>query len=144
MLPLRDNVGDGGASVSAVVLIGLITAAGFVVPGGGWLPALVALAASWIFVPTPVRRFGPVPVAVLAAVCGALGGWLATVAGEEPGLWTAPAAAAGATGLHLLTNRNATVMGLVTIPFRSGFWEVASTTYAAFWAGAALILVVIL
>jgi hypothetical protein len=144
MLPLRDNIGDGGAPVSAVVLIGLITLAGFVVPGGGWLPALVALAAAWIFVPTPVRRFGPIPVAVLAAVCGALGGWLATVAGEEPGLWAAPAAAAGATGLHLVTNSGANVMGLVAIPFRSGFYEVPSKAFAACWAGATLILVVII
>jgi hypothetical protein len=144
MLPLRDNVGEGGAPVSALVLIGLMTLAGFVVPGGGWLPALVALAAAWVFVPTPVRRFGLIPVAALSGACGALGGWLATVAGQDAGLWAAPAAAAGATGLHLLTNSDASVMGLVAIPFRSGFWEVPSKAFAACWAGAALILVVIL
>lgn len=144
MLPLRDNIGEGGAPVSALVLIGLITAAGFVIPGGGWLPALVALAAAWVYVPTPVRRFGPLPTAALTAVCGAIGGWLATLAGEDPGLWAGPAAAAGAAGLHLLTNRDARVMGLVAIPFRSGFWEIGSATYATSWAGAALVLVVIL
>jgi len=144
MLPLRDNIGDGGAPISALLIVGLITLAGAVVPGGGWLPALVGFAGAWIFVPTPVRRFGPIPVALVAGAFGALGGWLATTAGHEAGLWAAPAAAAGVTALHLATNRDARVLGLVTIPFRSVFTEVPSWIFALVWAGAALILVVII
>lgn len=144
MLPLRDNIGDGGATNAGLVLIGLITAAGAFIPGGGWLPALVAFAAAWVFVPTPVRRFGLIPVGVVAAASGAFGGWLATTAGHEAGVWAAPMAAAGVAVLHLVTNSTARVMGLVVIPFRSTFVEISSRLFAACWAGAAVILVVIL
>ena len=144
MLPLRDNIGDGGAPVTALLIVGLITLAGAVVPGGGWLPALVAFAGAWIFVPTPVRRFGPIPVALVASAFAVLGGWLATTAGHEPGLWAAPAAAAGVTALHLATNRDAQVLTLFTIPFRSVFAEIRSWVFALVWAGAALILVVVI
>lgn len=144
MLPLRDDIGDGGATPAALVVIALITIAGFAIPGGGWIPALVALAAAWVFVPTLVERFGPIPVFLLAAASGALGGWLATKSGNEAGQWAAPAAAAGVTLVHLASNRGARVMGLVLIPFRSGFAEVQSPIFAACWAGLAVILVVIL
>ncbi len=144
MLPLRDNIDDGGATTPALVLIALITAAGIVVPGGGWLPAIVALAAAWVFVPTPVRRFGVIPVGLVAALGGLLGGWLATKAGYHPGQWAAPMAAASVTALHLATNKSARVLGLVVIPFRSGFAEIRSPVFATAWAGLAVILVVFL
>ena len=140
---MRDNIGDGGATTPALVLIALITAAGFAVPGGGWLAAIVALAAAWVFVPTPVRRFGVIPVGVVATLGGLLGGWLAAKAGHDPGQWAAPLAAASVTALHLATNKGARVLVLLLIPFRSTFAEIRSPIFAALWAGAAVILVVI-
>ena len=143
MIPLRDNIGERGASPAALAICALILLAGILLPDGNLWVALLAGFGAWIFTPTPVRDLGAIPVLLIASVGGLMASWLTHATNSAIGIW-APVASTGAIALvHLLKHPRARVIGLVPIPYRTSLTEAPSVVVIIVWAAAAVILAVV-
>jgi hypothetical protein len=143
MIPLRDNIGESGASPAALAICALILLAGILLPDGNIWVALLAGFGAWIFAPTPVRDLGAIPVLLIAAVGGGMAWWVTHTSNSAVGVW-APLASTGAIALvHFLKHPRARVIGLVPIPYRTSLTEAPSVVVIIVWAAAAVILSVV-
>ncbi|CAB4872663.1 MAG: hypothetical protein F2799_04120 [Actinobacteria bacterium] len=143
MIPVRDNIGERGASPAALVICALVLLAGIFLPDGNIWVALMAGFGAWIFAPTPVRELGAIPVLLIATAGGLIAWWVAQDANSAVGIW-APLASTGAIALvHLLKHPRAQVIGLVPIPYRTSLTEAPSVVVIIIWAAAAVILALV-
>ena len=133
MIPLRDNLHEGGAPLPAAALTAALLIAGIALPGGGIWVGLLAGLGAWIWAPSIVRERGIVIAALIALLgCGA-GYLIAHGTGSAIG---GPAVAGASIALalaHLATHPRARVLVLVAIPFRATLAEVPSGAIAGLW-----------
>ena len=143
MIPLRDDIGEGGASPLALLICLLIFVAGVVPPGGDVWVALLCAFGAWIFAPTPVRELGPIPVALIAAAGGLAGGLIAHAAGSQVSAWGAVGATASVALLHIARHPKARALCLVAVPYRAGFAETPTPFVAIGWGAVTALVAVV-
>jgi len=143
VLPLRDDIGDTGASPTALLIFATILVLGLILPGGDVAVALICAWAAWVFVPTPVRELGFVLVVASALAGGGIAWALASNANGATGAWATIGATASIVLLHLIKHPRALIYGLVPLPYRAGLADLPSKIIAAGWVALASLLAIL-